>query len=140
MSGEHCNSSYVQILLTEDNPNDVFLVEEALRTHSVRYQLHVARDGDAALGYLEELHTANPPLCPNVVLLDLNTPKGDSLEVLRYIKKYCPKAAIVILSASLNPADRTQTAKLGADQYFLKPGNLDDFLKLGAIVKQLAGA
>ena len=67
----------MRILLAEDNPADVYLIEEALRENGVAFEMLVAEDGEQALTML-----ADPERELDVVLLDLNMPKRGGSEVL----------------------------------------------------------
>lgn len=126
-----------QILLAEDNPPDTFLVHEALRQQRLEYEMHVVGDGEKALRFLDRVESGELP-CPDVVLLDLNLPRKTGADVLARLRGsgICREARVVILSSSEIPGDREAMAELGANDYFHKPTNLDDFMKLGALVKR----
>lgn len=120
----------VRILLAEDNPADVYLIEEALREHEVDFKLDVAQDGEQALAAIAD-GIANF----DVVLLDLNMPKRGGSEVLKKLRGN--STPVVILTSSDSPADRTQALELGATHYIRKPTGLDDFLAIGAVIKDI---
>jgi CheY-like chemotaxis protein len=128
------------IILVEDNPIDVYLVERVLTAHALPYDLHVIEHGDDALEVFELLAAQEGLGRPTIVLLDLNLPQVDGREVLRRIKALPQGAAIrvVVVTGSHNPADRRDTLHLGADAYFVKPLHLHDFMELGTLVKQMA--
>jgi CheY-like chemotaxis protein len=72
---------------------------------------------------------------PDLVLLDINLPKIDGLELLqRLAAAPCP---IIVMSSSQSPSDRQQAIDQGAACYFWKPTDLDGFLHLGQIVSDL---
>ena len=120
----------VRILLAEDNPADVYLIEEALREHEVDFKLDVAQDGEQALAVL-----ADGIAKFDLVLLDLNMPKRGGSEVLEKLRgKSTP---VVILTSSDSPTDRMQAMELGATHYIRKPTGLDDFLAIGAVIKDI---
>ena len=125
-------SDIVRILLAEDNPADVYLIEEALREHGVNFEMAVAQDGEQALAMISE--TANPI---DVVLLDLNMPKRGGTEVLEKLKG--ASTPVIVLTSSDSPADRMQAMELGATHYIRKPTGLDDFLAIGATIKDIVG-
>jgi CheY-like chemotaxis protein len=78
----------LKILLAEDNPGDVLLVQEALQEHQIEHQLHVVEDGAKALEYLSQLGKSTGAPCPDVLLLDLNLPKVDGTQVLAEFRKH----------------------------------------------------
>lgn len=128
-------SRTVQILLAEDNPADVYLIEEALREHEVDFNITVAEDGEAALRLLSEIGYR-----PDVVLLDLNMPKRSGGEVLHLLRhSQHPEVPVIVLTSSDSPSDRDEALRLGATCYIRKPTGLDEFLEIGATIKRLAG-
>ena len=119
-----------RILLIEDNPGDVRLIKEALRVHSVEYQLTQIDKVDDAVravnGYGE-----NDPALPDLILLDYNLPRGDAVDVLTAVLKNPALAKIpkAVVTSSLAPKDREQALRLGADCFINKPPDLDGFLE-----------
>lgn len=129
-------SRTVQILLAEDNPADVYLIEEALREHQVPCQITVVEDGEKAIGKL-----TRGELKPDIVLLDLNMPKRSGSEVLTALRAQAGKdIPVIILTSSDSPSDRQAAISLGATCYIRKPTGLDEFLEIGATIKQLVQA
>jgi chemotaxis family two-component system response regulator Rcp1 len=128
----------VRVLLAEDNPGDVILVREAFARHKLPHELQIAADGEEAMDFVMQMEKPGQPPCPDILLLDLNLPKIDGHEVLREFRKHpaCATTPVIILSSSDRPADRETVRALGVTRYFKKPTRLDDFLKLGAIVKE----
>jgi CheY-like chemotaxis protein len=123
----------VEILLAEDNPADVYLIEEALREHKVDFHITVAEDGEAAISLL-----TNSGVKPDIVLLDLNMPKRSGGEVLDEVRRTSADVPVIILTSSDSPSDREEALRLGATCYIRKPTGLDEFLQIGATIKQLA--
>jgi CheY-like chemotaxis protein len=123
----------VHILLAEDNPADVYLIEEALREHQVDFKITVAEDGEAAINLL-----SSNAVQPDIVLLDLNMPKRSGGEVLDSLRKNARKdLPVLVLTSSDSPADREEAMRLGATRYIRKPTGLDEFLEIGATIKEL---
>ncbi|MBV8068760.1 MAG: response regulator [Acidobacteriaceae bacterium] len=129
----------LQVLLAEDNPGDTLLVNEALQQHGFQYELHVIEDADKAFTFLERVGKSPDAPCPDVMLIDLNLPKASGYEVVQMFKKHpeCAGALLVIMTSSDAPRDRQMAAELGAAHYFRKPSDLDAFLDLGRILKEL---
>ncbi len=114
------------ILLVEDSEDDVELTLRALRRNGIRSHVEVARDGAAALDYLQ-----GKGVLPAVVLLDLNLPKLSGLEVLERIRAH-PRTRllpVVILTSSGDEADLVKCYALGANSYVRKPVDYDAFLE-----------
>lgn len=131
----------LHILLIEDNPGDVLLVQQALETHNVTHDLHLVRDGAQALNFLEHMGHKDDVPCPDVILLDLNLPKVDGAQVLAEFRKRpeCASTPVIIITSSGAQRDRARVSALGISSYFKKPLDLDEFLQLGAIVRQVVG-
>jgi CheY-like chemotaxis protein len=129
-------SDTVRILLAEDNPADVYLIEEALREHEVPFQITVAEDGEVAIGMI-----VAGQVQPDLILLDLNMPKRSGGEVLTRLRQdsKCQAIPVIVLTSSDSPSDREEALKLGATSYIRKPTGLDEFLQIGAAIKNLVG-
>lgn len=112
------------ILLVEDNPDDVALTLRALKSHHITNDVVVAEDGARALELLlgSEATPAGPEL-PAVVLLDLNLPKVNGLDVLRRIRaeERTRLLPVVILTSSDEERDVIAGYRLGANSYVRKP-------------------
>jgi CheY-like chemotaxis protein len=134
----HQGVSMSEILLVEDNPADVFLVREALREHRVECTVNVAAEGQEVLRMLTELPSRDGS-GPNLVILDLNLPRHDGIEILQNIRKNSGLSHIpvVVLTSSDSPRDRFAAVALGATRYLRKPSSLEEFLGLGAVFKEL---
>mgnify|MGYP001569239482 CR=1 FL=1 len=122
----------IEILLVEDNPGDVRLAREALKDGKVLNNLMVAEDGEVALQMLRKEGKYRDSTTPDIVLLDLNLPKKDGLEVLQEIKsdpdlKVIP---VVILTTSESDEDILKSYKLHANCYITKPVDLLQFLQV----------
>jgi CheY-like chemotaxis protein len=110
-----------EVLLVEDNAGDALLVGQALADCSTPVHLHIARDGEQALQFLEQ-----PDFKPDLIILDLNIPKMSGYAVLAL---YPPKkkTPVVVFSASDNEADIDRAFSLGAQDFVHKPMDLDDY-------------
>ncbi len=129
----------IKVLLAEDNAGDVYLVEEAFRTHRLPYELHVVKNGKEAGDYLNRMGTVPDVPCPDVFLVDLNLPQGDGHELLTTFRSHpqCRFSPVVIITSSDAPNDRARAQQMGASAYFRKPSDLDEFMELGALVARL---
>jgi len=129
--------THAQILLIEDAEPDVFLVREALRRAGLDFDLKVLDDGEKAVEFIDHLDEDCGTSCPQVVLLDLNLPKRTGDQILEHMRhsERCNHVPVIIVTSSDSPKDRAQTARLGATVYFRKPSRLDEFMKLGPLVR-----
>ncbi|HMP77475.1 MAG TPA: response regulator [Kiritimatiellia bacterium] len=133
-------SACLDILLVEDNPRDVALTLRAFERARLANPVSVVQDGAEALDYLfctgAYAWRAGEPL-PGVLLLDLNLPKVDGLEVLRRVKRDERTAAIpvVVLTASARERDALACRQSGADAYLVKPVN---FAALSEVAPKLS--
>lgn len=120
----------VQILLVEDNPDDVEITRRALRKGRVAIDLHVVRDGQEALDFLfrEGDYGTDTPR-PDLILLDLNLPNVNGLEVLRRVRasKDLSTIPVIMLSASDRDEDVVKSYELGANAYIVKPVEFEKF-------------
>lgn len=78
-------------------------------------------------------------ICPDLVLLDLNLPKKDGIEVLRHMRKSaaCQNTRVLIVTSSDSTGDRESVKALGLDGYFRKPSVYAEFMKLGSMIREL---
>lgn len=126
-------SDIVQILLVEDNPNDVELTLRALKkSHRLTNNIEVARDGAEALDFLfctGAYAQRDPEDGPQVILLDLELPKVDGMEVLRRVKAD-PRTRmipVVVLTSSRQDRDIIESYQLGVNSYITKPVDFEQF-------------
>ncbi|MCJ7667972.1 MAG: response regulator [Anaerolineae bacterium] len=120
----------VEILLVEDNPGDVRLMQEGFKESKVRNTLHVVRDGVEALAFLRGGGEYADAPRPDLVLLDLNLPKKDGREVLAEIKEDpdLKRIPVVVLTISKAEEDILRSYNLHANCYITKPIDLEQFL------------
>jgi two-component system response regulator len=126
------DTTSVEILLVEDNPEDLELTQRALRKANLANNIHIVRDGAEALEFLfcEGAHAARKiEDHPKVILLDLKLPKLDGLQVLRRIKGDPRTKAIpvVVLTSSKEQNDVVESYHLGVNSYIVKPVNFERF-------------
>jgi chemotaxis family two-component system response regulator Rcp1 len=120
----------IQILLVEDNPGDVRLTREALRGAKVANELHVVDDGEEALDFLRRRGRHGDAPRPDIVLLDLNLPRVDGVEVLADIKSdpELAKIPIIVLTSSSAEADIQRAYELHANCFISKPVDFTEFI------------
>jgi CheY-like chemotaxis protein len=127
----------VEILLVEDNPGDVRLTQEALIDAKVRNNLHVAADGVEAMAFLRREGEHDKAPRPDLILLDLNLPEKNGLEVLAEIKadEKLRSIPVVVLTTSQAEKDVLKAYNLNANCYVTKPLDLDQFVEVVKSIK-----
>ena len=129
-----------EVLLADDNPSDVYLIREALREHAVDCNLRVAGDGRDAMDIISGENADVNVGSLSLIILDLNLPRHDGIEILQRLRESGNlNIPVVVLTSSDSPRDRLLATELGAARYLRKPSNLNEFLELGAIFKELLG-
>jgi len=127
----------LEIVLIEDNPGDVHLVELSLKEHEIPYHLtHFECGSDAVLNLCDR---ASETEIPDVILMDLNTPRTDGFAALVRLRQSARLAAvpIAILTSSRAQVDKHRAAIQGA-RYIEKPSQLSEFLAtIGQAVKEM---
>jgi CheY-like chemotaxis protein len=126
----------IEVLLVEDDPGDVLLIQEAFDYNKVHNNLNVVSDGEQALDYLRGIGAYVGSTRPDLVLLDLNLPRKDGREVLAEAKSDPELRAIpiVVLTTSEAEEDVLKSYQLHANAYVTKPV---DFQRFVSIVRQI---
>jgi two-component system response regulator len=117
------------ILLVEDNPDDVMFTVRAFERNNISNKIVVARDGAEALDFLIP-EDESKALTPALILLDVNLPKVDGLEVLRRIRSNSRTAGmpVVVLTTSSEERDIVASYRLGANSFVRKPVMFGEFV------------
>ena len=113
----------IEVLLVEDNPGDVELVERAVRNSDFHLNMTIAMDGEEAMAVLrQEGDHADSPR-PDLVLLDLNLPKKDGRQVLSDIRSdpVLKNLLVVVLTSSPTQEDLLKAYDLHSNGYVSKP-------------------
>ncbi|MGA3128849.1 MAG: response regulator [Candidatus Korobacteraceae bacterium] len=121
-----------EILLVEDNPGDVRLVQEALRESKIMNRLHAVSDGKEALAFLRRQGKYANATRPDLILLDLNLPRKDGREVLSEIKADLEllRIPVVIVTSSKAEEDILKSYDQHANCYITKPMDLEKFVEV----------
>jgi CheY-like chemotaxis protein len=121
-----------RILLVEDNPGDVRLMQEAFKEIPALVELTVCEDGASAMQLLKQFeHDTKRPL-PQLVILDLNIPKIHGLEILQHIKnnRRLSSLPVVVLTTSVSGSDIAQAYSLHCNAYITKPLDITHFFDI----------
>jgi CheY-like chemotaxis protein len=120
----------VEVLLIEDNPGDVRLLQEAFRELQANIHLQVAKDGAEGIDVIEkQARNGHSPL-PDLILLDLNLPKVSGHDVLARIKNnpQTRRIPVIVLTSSRADVDVRKAYDSHANAYLRKPSSLDDLI------------
>jgi CheY-like chemotaxis protein len=129
------------ILLAEDREDDIIMIQRAFSLAGIPNPVHVVRDGEQVLAYLKGEGTyANRdeyPL-PDLLLLDLQMPRMDGFEVLRWIRDqlHLSTLRIVVLTSSTDMRDINVAYRLGASSFMVKPIDFQDLIHLAKVLTQ----
>jgi CheY-like chemotaxis protein len=125
------DSQPIAVLLVEDDPGDVVLIQEAFEHNKVRNRLHVVGDGVEAMEFLRAGAER-----PDLILLDLNLPRKDGREVLAEVKgdPELRTIPVVVLTTSKAEEDILRSYDLHANAYVTKPV---DFTRFIDVVRQI---
>jgi CheY-like chemotaxis protein len=120
----------VDVLLVEDDEGDVLMTREAFEHYKIRNTLHVVTDGDKALQFVRRTGEYADAPRPGLILMDLNLPRRDGLEVLAELKADPDLRVIpvVVLTTSQAEEDILRSYALHANAYVSKPVDFDRFI------------
>ena len=127
------------ILVAEDSAGDVGLVRIALRDQGLDHILHVARDGEEAIAFIEKADRDSKAPGPDLLLLDMHLPRYNGEQILRRLRsteRYA-QTPVVVMTSSQAPEDQDRAQKHAALFYFRKPSRLEEFIQLGGIVRDI---
>jgi two-component system, chemotaxis family, response regulator Rcp1 len=120
------------VLLVEDNMPDIRLTKMAIEYSELTITLEVVHDGIQALEYLEGLGAYAQKPKPDLMLLDLNMPRMNGLELIARLRSDSKWRAlpILVLTSSSAPSDIESSYAAGANYYLIKPMNFDEYMNL----------
>jgi CheY-like chemotaxis protein len=126
----------VDVLLVEDDEGDVLMTREAFEFYKIRNELHVVSDGEQALQFLRRTGPYSDAPRPGLILLDVNLPRLNGLEVLAELKQDPELLLIpvVMLTTSQAEEDILRSYKLHANAYVSKPVDFENFV---AAIRQI---
>jgi CheY-like chemotaxis protein len=116
--------SAISILLVEDDPDDIELMQEALKDNNIEFNLHSISQGDGVLPHLQLSKNF-----PEIIVLDLNLPKMHGRDVLQRLKEsdLFKDIPVVILTTSSSLKEKEFCLNAGASSFISKPSTVDGF-------------
>lgn len=122
----------IRILLVEDNEGDILLTTEALETMKIDNEVSVVKTGKEAVDYMTQSGSFAEAELPDLVLLDINLPVKNGLEVLSTIKsnEVTKNIPVIMLTTSSSQSDREASYKLKADMFITKPIDMYKYEKI----------
>jgi CheY-like chemotaxis protein len=124
-------SGFVQILIVEDNPPDVYLLQLAIRQECPDCLFDIVDTGRDAFQFLRREGRYENALLPDLVILDLNLPFRTGEEVLGLIRTTEQLRDVIVILCSSSPRDLDFRSVHVPDAYITKPADLDSYLALG---------
>ncbi|MEU5941384.1 response regulator [Micromonospora sp. NPDC047548] len=134
-------ANLVRILVVDDDPGDVLMIEEALEDSEIDKVIDVVSDGQEAMEFLRREGRHTEARRPDVILLDLNMPRMDGRQVLGAVKQDddLRTIPIVVLTTSNADTDILGSYPLQANAYVTKPIDLDDFNDVARRIDEFFG-
>ena len=129
------------ILLAEDREDDIALIRKAFAKAYILNPLHVVRDGEEAIAYLQGegrySNRAEYPL-PDLLLLDLKMPRLDGFDVLKWLRQQpgLSSLRVVVLTSSEDIRDVNVAYKLGANSFMVKPMDFQDVVHMSQFLSK----
>jgi CheY-like chemotaxis protein len=122
-----------KILLVEDNPDDIMITQRALKEAKVINKLWIVRDGQEALDFLQhkgQYQDSSSSPKPGLIILDINLPKINGLEVLKIVKQDSDLKRIptVVLTVSRRDEDIVKSYNYGCNSFIQKPVEFEKFV------------
>jgi len=126
-----------ELLLVEDSPSDVRLIQRSFEEAKFLHRLSVVENGEAATDFLKKKGKFKGASTPDLILLDLKLPKKDGQEVLKEIKEdpKLKQIPVVILTASKAEEDIVKSYKLHCNAYLQKPADIAGLIEVAKVIK-----
>ncbi|MFK7758435.1 MAG: response regulator [Phycisphaerales bacterium] len=118
-----------KFLLIEDDDDHAELIKLSMETNATNTELYRVRNGDDGIAFLKQVHEFTDSPVPDVVLLDLNMPKINGHDVIRFIKNddVLKSIPVIVLTTSNAEQDKALAFKSNANSYVVKPSGFSNF-------------
>jgi CheY-like chemotaxis protein len=131
-------SSPIRIVVVEDNPTDIYLLQKVLERTQLHFVIDHLEDGEEALLFLlrQGKHLQAP--IPDLIILDLNMPRMSGAELITRIREdpTLQTIPVMVLSTSDTLEDKRQMEELGVVLYLTKSSKLTDYYAIGETIKE----
>lgn len=126
------NKKICRVLVVEDNPADLRLLQEAFRDLDVSHKIFPVQDGEDALDFLYRRNKHSDKPRPDLILLDINLPKVDGHKVLETLKSEpdLKRIPVIMLTNSGSDSDVLKAYDHHANAYIQKPTDMSDFFTI----------
>jgi len=118
------------LLLIDDHPGEIRLIEEVVETADIETTLYIASDEEEARNLIHQRSEYDDDFRPDTVLLDWNLEKGTGREVLAEIKDTMPHTTVAIMTSARHQKEKIQSEGPQADMYLTKPDSPEDYIDL----------
>jgi chemotaxis family two-component system response regulator Rcp1 len=128
-----------RILLVEDNPADIYLFREALKEAGLNFELTVIEDGADGLAFARRQGKYAAASVPDLAVLDLNLPRASGASVLEAMRQSedLQRVPVFIMTSSTELREQTRAMELDVERFITKPLDLEEFLQIGLVVKEV---
>jgi CheY-like chemotaxis protein len=122
-------TSNFQLVLVDNDDNDVFFMERALRKAGLEVPITRLADGQHAIDYFSRLENGARP---DLVLLDVQMPRRNGFEVLDWLRQHpsYQELPVMMLTSSDDPIDLRRAQSLGADRFLTKEATCRDVIEV----------
>lgn len=127
----------IRILMVEDDPGDVRLAREALKSKKMHILMHDVANGIEAMMFLRQKGAYAEMQRPDLILLDLNLPRMDGREVLAELQNdpKLKRIPVIVLTTSAGEEDILAAYEMNANCYITKPLDWRQFIKVVKLIE-----
>ena len=130
-----------RVLIIDDNASDILFLQRAMDDAGIETSTRVISDGAQALQYVITHGNSEEALQPDTILLDLNLGGVGGETILQAIRssRFMADVPIAIVTSSISSKERDRIISLGVNYYIAKPTDLDEFLDIGILIRDMLG-
>lgn len=123
-------------MIAEDDADDRLLIKEAFEENQTSAMIIFFENGEELLNYLKDFSKEEAAILPDLFILDLNMPKTNGKEVLKYLKEQniFREIPVIILTTSKSKEEENNVLSMGAAGFFTKPSSFTELVDLTASI------